>query len=345
LALSETWGNGDITGTLSLGYNNDFRVTAIRVNGNPVNYQYDDDGLLTTAGNLSLTRSAQNGLLTATQLGDVSTQRAHNIFGEMASETATYNSNTLYRTEYQRDKLGRITQKAETVEGITTIYDYRYDVAERLVEVKQDGVMIEAYGYDDNGNRLTAETASGSVIANYDDQDRLIQYGNASYTYTDNGELRHKNENGQLTEYYYDVLGNLRSVQLPNGKKIEYVIDGRNRRIGKKVNGVLTQGFLYQGRLNPITELDGDGNVVSRFVYGSKVNVPDYLVKGGKTYRILSDHLGSPKLVVDVSNGSVVQRMDYDAFGNVIEDSIAFPDCVKYNFRYSVGSSFLHPKG
>jgi len=75
LALSETWGNGDITGTLSLDYNNDFRVTAIRVNGNPVNYQYDDDGLLTTAGNLSLTRSAQNGLLTATQLGDVSTQR------------------------------------------------------------------------------------------------------------------------------------------------------------------------------------------------------------------------------------------------------------------------------
>jgi RHS repeat-associated protein len=124
-----------------------------------------------------------------------------------------------------------------------------------------------------------------------------------------------------MTQYEYDVLGNLRSVQLPDGNQIEYVIDARNRRIGKKVNGVLTQGFLYQDSLNPIAELDGDGNVVSRFVYGSKVNVPDYLVKGGKTYRILSDHLGSPKLVVDISDGSVVQRMDYDAFGNVIEDS------------------------
>jgi len=108
---------------------------------------------------------------------------------------------------------------------------------------------------------------------------------------------------------------------LPNGNQIEYVIDGRNRRIGKKVNDVLIQGFLYQGSLNPIAELDGDGNVISQFVYGSKVNVPDYMLKEGNTYRILSDHLGSPKLVVDISDGSVIQRMDYDAFGNVIEDS------------------------
>ncbi len=45
------------------------------------------------------------------------------------------------------------------------------------------------------------------------------------------------------------------------------------------------------------------------------------LVKGGKSYRVLSDHLGSPWLVVDISDGSVAQRMDYDTFGNVIEDS------------------------
>jgi RHS repeat-associated protein len=321
LALSETWGNGDITGTLSLDYNNDFRVTAININGNPVNYQYDNDGLLTNAGDLSLTHHGQNGLLEATQLGNLSTGRTHNTFGEMASETATYNSNPLYHTFYQRDQLGRITQKAETLEGITTTIDYRYDVAGRLVEVKQDEQVVETYTYDDNGNRLSADTTNGLVFGSYDDQDRLSQYGNATYTYTDNGELRRKDENGQVTEYHYDVLGNLRSVQLPNGKQIEYVIDARNRRIGKKVNGVLTQAFLYQGSLNPVAELDGDGNVVSRFVYGSKANVPDYMVKEGKTYRLLSDHLGSPRLVVDISDGSVIQRMNYDAFGNVMEDS------------------------
>ncbi|MEK8019718.1 MAG: RHS repeat-associated core domain-containing protein, partial [Candidatus Parabeggiatoa sp.] len=321
LPLSETWGNGDITGTLSLSYDNHFQVTKLSLNGNVVNYEYDVDGQITKAGNLGLTHNEQNGLFTGTQLGNLTTQRTHNIFGEIASETASYNSNTLYRTEYQRDQLGRITQKLETLEGITTTFDYRYDVAGRLVEVKQNGVIVEAYTYDENGNRLSADTTHGSVKGQYDAQDRLTQYGDNSYDYTENGELRRKNSNGQITQYQYDVFGNLRSVQLPDGKQIEYVIDGRNRRVGKKINGQLVQGFLYQGSLNPVAELDGEGNVVSRFVYGSKANIPDYMLKNGNTYRILSDHLGNPRLVVDISEGTVAQRMDYDAFGNVVFDS------------------------
>jgi RHS repeat-associated protein len=42
--------------------------------------------------------------------------------------------------------------------------------------------------------------------------------------------------------------------------------------------------------------------------------------KGGTAYRIITDHLGSPRLVVD-DWGQVVQRMDYDAFGNVLNDT------------------------
>ena len=88
----------------------------------------------------------------------------------------------------------------------------------------------------------------------------------------------------------------LASASLPDGRFIEYVIDGANRRVGKKVNGVLVQAWLYGDRLNPVAALDGAGNVAARFVYGSKPNVPDTMVKGGVTYRILSDHLGSPRL-------------------------------------------------
>ncbi|MET1257469.1 RHS repeat domain-containing protein, partial [Aliikangiella maris] len=98
-------------------------------------------------------------------------------------------------------------------------------------------------------------------------------------------------------------------------------IDGSDRRIGKKVNGTLVQGFLYADQLNLIAELDSNNNVVSRFVYGSKINVPDYFIKGSKTYRIISNHLGSPLLVVDIANGDVVQQMDYDEFGNVTLDT------------------------
>ena len=45
------------------------------------------------------------------------------------------------------------------------------------------------------------------------------------------------------------------------------------------------------------------------------------MVRGGVTYRIVSDHLGSPRLVVDVATGAVAQRMDFDEFGVLLADS------------------------
>jgi len=108
---------------------------------------------------------------------------------------------------------------------------------------------------------------------------------------------------------------------LSDGTQIAYVVDGRNRRVGTKVNGTLVQGFLYQNGLNPVAELDGSNNIVSRFIYASRANAPDYMVKGGTTYRIIADHLGSPRLVIGTATGAVAQRMDYDEFGNVILDT------------------------
>ncbi len=127
--------------------------------------------------------------------------------------------------------------------------------------------------------------------------------------------------NASTTSYHYDVFGNLRAVSLPDGMKIDYLIDASNRRIGKKVNGILVQGFLYQDGLKPFAELDGRNNVVSRFIYGMHNNVPDAMEKEGKNFRIITDDLGSPRLVVDVASGDIVQRIDYDEFGNVLEDS------------------------
>ncbi len=96
---------------------------------------------------------------------------------------------------------------------------------------------------------------------------------------------------------------------------------GQHRRIGKRVNGVLTHGFLYSNQLRPTAELDGSGAVVARFVYGTRINVPDYLIKAGSTYRLLTDHLGSVRLVVDTATGTIAQRLDYDEFGQISQDT------------------------
>ena len=145
----------------------------------------------------------------------------------------------------------------------------------------------------------------------------------ANCTYTANGELTGKTNinTSQTTTYDYDVFANLRSATLPNGDVLSYQIDGRNRRIGKRINGVKVQGFVYMNQLEPVAETDGDGNRVATFIYADRANVPSYLLKGGNTYRVIADHLGSVRLVLDVADGTIAQRMDYDAWGNVINDT------------------------
>jgi RHS repeat-associated protein len=99
------------------------------------------------------------------------------------------------------------------------------------------------------------------------------------------------------------------------------VVDGQGRRIGKKLNGTLTRGYLWADALRVVAELDGEGNVTSRFVYGTRGNVPEYVVRGTDTYRIIADHLGSVRLVVNAATGAVVQRLDYDEWGVVTTDT------------------------
>lgn len=154
---------------------------------------------------------------------------------------------------------------------------------------------------------------------------RLKVYGNYAYAYTANGELATKTNTAtsETTAYEYDVLGNLRSVTLADGTVIDYVIDGRNRRVGKKVNGTLERSWIYDGQLRPVAEMDGSGVLVSQFVYATHINVPDYMVKGGVTYRILTDHLGSLRFVIDTATGTIAQRIDYDDWGNVITNTNA----------------------
>ncbi|HKU17723.1 MAG TPA: hypothetical protein VJP80_00445, partial [Candidatus Saccharimonadales bacterium] len=312
-----TW-SGPINGSLSRTFDDNFRVTALSVNGSSINYGYDNDGLLTSAGDETVTRDPTDGLITGSTLGGVTTGMVYDGFGEPLADTLTDGAQTLYSVGYTRDNVGRITQKTETVNGSTNTWIYGYDQEGRLDAVTENGNPVAAYGYDQNGNRVSVNAA---MIAGYDNQDRLLTYGSNSYTYNANGELLTKSNSSGTTSYTWDALGNLLEVKLPNGTDITYLYDGQNRRIGKEVNGKLTEGFLYDGQLEPVAELDGSGNIVEQFVYGTRLNVPDYIIKGGVEYRVIADQVSSPILIVNANTGAIVEQIGYDAWGNVISDS------------------------
>jgi YD repeat-containing protein len=70
-------------------------------------------------------------------------------------------------------------------------------------------------------------------------------------------------QGGQTVSYDYDEFGNLRGVTLADGIRIDYVLDGQSRRIGKKVNGTLVQGFLYKDQLEPTEKVTEEVKRVS----------------------------------------------------------------------------------
>jgi RHS repeat-associated protein len=312
---------GTVAGSFTRTYNNNFWEASQSLNGaNTVNFTYDKDGLVSKAGAITLKHNAKTGLYTGSTLGTVKDTFTYNTFGESSAHTAKHGTAVLYKAAYTRDNIGRVIGLKDTIGGVTTSYTYTFDTAGRLTGVKKSSSAIASYSYDNNSNRLSITTPSVTVNATYDAQDRLLTYGDASYSYTANGELASKTTGAQVTTYQYDVLGNLVSVTLPGGTQLTYFIDAENNRVGKKINGVLVEGFLYDGN-NVVAQLNTNNQIVSQFVYGSSAGSPDYMITGAITYRIFSDHLGSPRLVVDTSSGQIVERIDYDEFGNVINDT------------------------
>jgi RHS repeat-associated protein len=351
LKTKTTWSSAAVTGSVTWTYDDFFRPSTLQVgSSSAITFAYDADSLYTGTSSpaFTVTRdvsgSSLDGLPYSSTLGNVSDAWTYDGFGAPSSYTVkTSDGTVLYTwsgeggdgTPVTRDSLGRVTNMLETANGETHEWTYTYDSRGRLSSATEDGATT-TYGYDANGN-LTS--VNGSTFGTYDAQDRLITLSPPSqntwtYSYTNNGDLTSKSSTPQTLDFTYDVSSNLRAVDITGfgGASIDYVIDGMNRRIGKSITpatgSTVKDGLLYDEQRRVVAELSSSGSVLSTFVYGLKTNVPDYMVRGGTTYRILSDWRGSVRLVLNTTEtgaATIVQQIDYDAWGNVTH--LVDPSC------------------
>jgi YD repeat-containing protein len=116
---------GDVAGTVTRAYDNDFRVSRERVNGaNELAYSYDADGLLTAAGPVTLARNAGNGVVDRLTVGSAQTDVAHAGYGAITRATTRVGATSVFEEELTFDGLGRITRKVERAEGRSTTIEY-----------------------------------------------------------------------------------------------------------------------------------------------------------------------------------------------------------------------------
>ncbi|MEW6067670.1 MAG: RHS repeat-associated core domain-containing protein [Nitrospirota bacterium] len=307
--------SGTISQTISYTYNNDLRLSSINYAGIAYSLTYDNDGLLTTAGTFTITRDSQNGLPKSVSDGTLTNTRTFSEYGELDGNTYSIGAVNKYSYTLTRDTSGRITQRVEVIDGETITWDYGYDNLSRLVEVKKNGSVIESYSYDTNGNRLTDSNRTYS----YSTEDHIITAGNDTYQFDVDGFLTSKTTASDTTTFNYSSRGELLTVTLPNGNVVSYDHDPLGRRIAKRINGTITEKYLWKDSITLLAVYDGNNNLLSRFNYADN-RVPVSMTMSGATYYLTYDQVGSLRAVTD-STGNIVKRIDYDSFGNIINDT------------------------
>ncbi len=137
------------------------------------------------------------------------------------------------------------------------------------------------------------------------------------YTAIDSAALAY-DLNGNLTgdgvnTYTFDRENKLTSATTPTNN-VTYTYDPMGRRVEKSVNLTVTN-YLQDGD-EEITEYDGAGNLLRRYIYGPSVDDRVAMVDGqGAITFYHVNHQGSTVAMSD-SAGNVTESHRYDEFGN-----------------------------
>jgi RHS repeat-associated protein len=303
-----------------------------------VNYAFDAASRLTglndsQAGTISWDYDAADRLTTETSAAGT-VRYEYNSAGQRTKMTAGNRPPVIYGY----DVAGRLQTIAQGAEVFTHTYDtlsrqaalqrpngvttsYTYDAINRPMRILHSdalGQALEDYHYtynldgeiDSITSLASAQLLSVSkTIGGADQGNRISQFGSTSMSFDDNGQTTSKTDAQGTTTYHWDSRGRLTQVALPDGRTVGYGYDPIGRRTSRSIGGATTN-FLYDG-IEVVLDSGSDGSLVD-YLNGGET---DGKLRQGSGLYFLQDHLGSISALTDAS-GSVVQRMQYDAFGD-----------------------------
>ena len=238
---------------------------------------------------------------------------------------------------YTYDKMDNITTKA-TDHGP---YEYGYDDLYRLTNVDNPVQADEAYSYDGVGNRTTSADQTNWT---YNDNNELQSYGGVTFRYDANGNTIEKNDNGNITKYFYNIEDRL--VRVENGASVviaEYYYDPFGRRLWKEVDDI-RKYFVYsdQGLVGEYAE-----NGMEIKFYGYKpgstwTTDPLFVKEAGHYYFCQNDRLGTPQKMIGI-NGALVWSGKYSSFGKTeIEPASSVANNLLFPGQYYDQETGLH---
>ena len=303
--------NGVQTGTNSYTYDALNRVTRLTQSGTGVQSKRVD--MSYDALNQMTGLSRYSDLAGLSPVAD--TSYTFDAVGRLTNLTHKHSGSTLASYGLAYDHANRITQSS----GTDGTQDYTYDSTNQLTTANHTTMANEAYSYDANGNRTNAGYGTGT-------NNRLLTDGTFNYQYDDEGNRTKRVEiaTGKVTEYVWDERNRLTSVVFKDAagavvKTISYTYDVNDRRIGKKIDGVVAERYVYDGQ-NIALVFDGAGTQTHRYLYGTGVD--QVLADETPTHVVwsLADNQGTIRDLVD-NGGVILNHINYDSFGRVVSQT------------------------
>ncbi len=300
-------------------YDNNFFPTAMNLSSgadtlsSPV--AWNNDGQITAFGPFTFTRSGPAGALSQISDGTATTNYGYDTLARLVTRNHLVSAQATYSMQLSYDNSGRITGKTEVVNGVSHAYAYAYDPNGQLTEVNRDGAPLELFAYDANGNRISHQLGSSAAeTATYDIQDRLVQRGSDVYQFNADGFLAQRGSDS----FQYNTRGQLIGANA-GGQAITFAYDGLGRRVSR-TDAIGTSQYIYGDPASHLVTAVRAPNSVLTSLYYDTSGLLISMQRGGVTYYVATDQVGSPRVITD-STGAVVKTVDYDSFGSVIADS------------------------
>jgi RHS repeat-associated protein len=303
---------GTLNQSIDYTYNNRFLPTSLSYADQTTRYTYDKDGLLLSSGDFTLVRDKKSALVESLSDNSFILKYKYQKDGTLKKLTAKN-----YTLELHTDK-GKIIEKKEKLGKKNNAYRYTYDTRGRLTQVKKNAKVVESYTYDANSNRLSATINGVTTSASYTLDDNLEVYGDNTYRYDTDGNLIEKTTPQGTTTYLYTTKGTLTKVVTPTNT-IEYILNPLEQRVAKKVDGQITEKYLWADLTTLLAVYDANDTLTQRYNYTHN-RMPTSMTQNNQTYYLHYDQVGTLRLITDI-NQNIIKEITYDTFGNILQDT------------------------
>ena len=240
----------------------------------------------------------------------------------------------------EHDKVGN--RKVRVEDNVAT--DYGYDATYQLRSATT-GASVEAFDYDDVGNRESGPTVK-DLTYSHDVGNHMLHGRQFNYEYDEFGnQARRVIGAGKEWQYVWDGENRLIEARLVKAgatlRTVSFTYDPFGRRIEKRVvegTTATTFGYFYDGAdivLESKAVQVGAGTPVvvdTQYVHGPGIDEPLAMVRNGQSYFYHADGLGSIVAITDAAK-NIVQQYAYDSFGMVTPSNPDFENSYTYTGR------------